>query len=99
MSVVGTFSIWYLGVYGDPMLFDDGFRRNELRKALDTFRVYAHGCTWRTVWLLKRERKTIARLPSCGAPAICAVSSFSAFPGTGEAAFAALGAAREAAHG
>lgn len=61
---MSTFSIWYVGVSGEPVPFDHGWTRGQLREALHTLRMYAHNCTWGTAWLLKRERKVIARINS-----------------------------------
>jgi alpha-tubulin suppressor-like RCC1 family protein len=44
------------------ILFHSLFRRNDLRAAVETFRRYAHACTWHTLWILKRDGKTIARI-------------------------------------
>ncbi len=65
----GTFSIWYVGVCGEPLLWEAGYTRRQLRAALHAVRSCAHHCSWRTTWLLRRERKTIARLASGGRPA------------------------------
>ncbi len=61
---MGTFSIWYIGVFGEPVHWESGYTRRQLRRALPAARSCAHGCIWNTIWLLKRKRKTIARIPS-----------------------------------
>ena len=66
---MATFTIFYR--HRDPAfggdLYEMGrFNRSELREALNSFRRFAHGIKWDADWILKRGRKTIAKIHGRG---------------------------------
>ncbi len=59
-----TFSVWYVShATGELCPMHTGIPRAHLKEAVDTFRVHAHsGWAAASRWVLKRDRKTIARV-------------------------------------